>query len=225
MSSCTIHQTCEDCGGMPVDHWVTSIGDPSLGVIYEGPGICEKCARLRREADRRAGPAFNLGAGKFLTMEPTMQMGNPSCPCYYLEPCSYACPCRNSFMSGGCERCCNDGSPEQRKARAEEIAHKLDNPVLYGWRPFWWTRGKDEPLIWIVDWPDTDTAGRVIPGYYHPGKDRHYSLDGHSWEYGAAYWMTRNEGEIEFTGRAPSIEWMRRELDNIRRANPGGGQP
>lgn len=48
-------------------------------------------------------------------------MGNSSCPCTHGEPCSSQCTCANGVMSGGCYRCCRYGSPEQRKAMAEDI--------------------------------------------------------------------------------------------------------
>lgn len=48
-----------------------------------------------------------------------------SCPCLYIEPCHYACPCANPVMSGPCERCAGYGSLEQRKAAAKRIAEAI----------------------------------------------------------------------------------------------------
>lgn len=45
-----------------------------------------------------------------------------SCPCELIEPCSTACTCSNSIMSGGCQRCCKYGSMSQRIAMAERLA-------------------------------------------------------------------------------------------------------
>lgn len=56
-----------------------------------------------------------------------MKKENNSCSCHLTEPCSYACTCNNSLMSGGCERCCAYGSLEQRKAMAIKIATMYKN--------------------------------------------------------------------------------------------------
>jgi len=49
-----------------------------------------------------------------------------ACPCTYLdEPCKENCTCKNKFSSAGCEYCCNYGSVEQRKAKAEYLQKKL----------------------------------------------------------------------------------------------------
>lgn len=31
--------------------------------------------------------------------------GTMWCPCQFIEPCNYACPCGRGAMSGGCNRC------------------------------------------------------------------------------------------------------------------------
>jgi len=48
----------------------------------------------------------------------------PACPCAtgFVEPCGYACSCKDAYMSGGCRRCCQYGSDEQRKAAAVRLA-------------------------------------------------------------------------------------------------------
>lgn len=48
------------------------------------------------------------------------------CPCLYTEPCHPQCTCAHEHHSGGCWRCARYGSEEQRRARAEGIAHALD---------------------------------------------------------------------------------------------------
>jgi hypothetical protein len=48
------------------------------------------------------------------------------CPCLLIEPCSYACTCRNPTMSGGCERCCRYGSLSQRTAKAKRLAERAN---------------------------------------------------------------------------------------------------
>ncbi len=52
-----------------------------------------------------------------------------SCPCEYeeVEPCHYACTCRNPVMSGGCQRCCRYGRVEQRVARAKRLVLVIEN--------------------------------------------------------------------------------------------------
>lgn len=54
-----------------------------------------------------------------------LRSGAPGCPCHYIDPCDPQCSCANDAMSGGCGRCARYGSPEQRKAAAERIAHLL----------------------------------------------------------------------------------------------------
>lgn len=44
------------------------------------------------------------------------------CPCLLVEPCSYACSCAKSTMSGGCMRCAKYGSMEQRLNAASRLA-------------------------------------------------------------------------------------------------------
>lgn len=49
-------------------------------------------------------------------------MKQKTCPCNFIKPCSYACTCSNKLMSGGCERCCAYGSPDQIYDKAHSIA-------------------------------------------------------------------------------------------------------
>lgn len=43
------------------------------------------------------------------------------CPCVVGEPCSSACSCANSCMSGGCSNCSRHGSAEQRQSSERRI--------------------------------------------------------------------------------------------------------
>lgn len=44
-----------------------------------------------------------------------------TCPCEFGNPCSSNCTCANSFMSGGCQRCCKYGSEEQQANAARRL--------------------------------------------------------------------------------------------------------
>lgn len=47
---------------------------------------------------------------------------NSNCPCVITQkPCSHACTCVNSLMSGACRYCARYGSKEQRLAHAEAL--------------------------------------------------------------------------------------------------------
>ena len=49
------------------------------------------------------------------------QLAN-GCPCTLTTPCSSRCTCAHPWASGGCSRCCQYGSDEQRKAQAVYLA-------------------------------------------------------------------------------------------------------
>lgn len=73
-----------------------------------------------------------------------------SCPCLYVEPCSYACTCANPTMSGGCDRCCSYGSFRQRLMSAvilsempyENTNLKAEIEELKRWEDRWSDRSK-----------------------------------------------------------------------------------
>lgn len=48
------------------------------------------------------------------------------CPCLVIEPCQSMCTCAHPFHSGGCLRCAQYGSTEQRQAAARRIAIAVD---------------------------------------------------------------------------------------------------
>ena len=48
------------------------------------------------------------------------------CPCLHTVPCSPQCSCANQLLSGGCTRCCNYGSAEQRHEQAERLTRNQD---------------------------------------------------------------------------------------------------
>ena len=51
------------------------------------------------------------------------------CPCLHTVPCSPQCSCATPVMSGGCSRCCNYGSAEQRHEQAERLTHNHDAAI------------------------------------------------------------------------------------------------
>ena len=57
-------------------------------------------------------------------------MSAPACPCAtgFVDPCGYACSCKDVVMSGGCRRCCQYGSDEQRNA-SRDFAGRRRLPV------------------------------------------------------------------------------------------------
>ena len=59
----------------------------------------------------------------------TMEQSEPAtggCPCIYIGACRYSCTCVSPHMSGGCSRCCQYGSKEQRTASAKRLAMLID---------------------------------------------------------------------------------------------------
>lgn len=62
-----------------------------------------------------------------------MEIENP-CPCCFpeIEPCSHACTCRNSVMSGGCRRCARYGSALQKSQKAKWLAKVIDQAASGG---------------------------------------------------------------------------------------------
>ena len=61
---------------------------------------------------------------------PEGRNGRTSCPCLYTEPCRPDCTCVTAYSSAGCFRCCSYGSPEQRRAKAERLAAKIDRDAI-----------------------------------------------------------------------------------------------
>jgi hypothetical protein len=51
------------------------------------------------------------------------------CPCLYVGACSPNCSCVDPYLSGGCQRCAQYGSLEQRQAAARRIADALRSTV------------------------------------------------------------------------------------------------
>lgn len=60
-------------------------------------------------------------------------MTTERCPCEFpeLEPCKKTCSCRNGHMSGGCRRCCQYGSREQRLEAARYLVRMEDAAWKY----------------------------------------------------------------------------------------------
>ena len=68
-------------------------------------------------APDRIGMDVNVHLSTGLVYDTVKAIVEAICPCVVGEPCSFACTCANSFMSGGCINCSRYGSPEQRRLK------------------------------------------------------------------------------------------------------------
>jgi hypothetical protein len=50
-----------------------------------------------------------------------------SCPCRYTTPCGPRCTCVNPISSTGCTRCCSYGPIESQRAKAKDLARRIDS--------------------------------------------------------------------------------------------------